>query len=889
MTIKNKVQMTPLAPNSNPSPKSIPTPKSEARIVSQTSSSHPGHDEASPSKKKPPNPKDYILSVASKISKQPLPNSDPDAWGVLTAICNNARMRQQGMNMILTAEEHCIGRLVEDKSFQIESTAVSGCHCKIYRKLVPTEGMEHPFNLHKSVFVKDTSTNGTYLNWVKLKKNTPEAKVNHGDIISFAAAPHHELAFAFVYREARKSNFLTDGAVKRKAEELGSESKRLKGIGIGAPEGPISLDDFRRLQRSNTELRKQLEDQVLAIEKLCNENREAVERHANEMKEQEESVTKSYTGQIKELRDSLEVKQKELVDLNKISTERKCSIEDLKKRLSALEQSCAEANDMVTSQTEDISSLKKQLLDERDQRKKERETAQADLKAAIEKIQLEAQEELKRQSFAALIRERELQEEINKLQEHEKEISLQSENWRSKLEDARNTLVNTEEKVRKLETELSVVRSESQLGREKVKELENDTQRLRDDLEKEKAAKEEALAKVSELELEVAATMRDLEHERRKLHAREERIMLRETQLRAFYSTSEKISVLCAMQQEQLKAMMKTLEDEENYENTSLDLNRVDENENLDVTRDKQATGYHQTNDKAGSINQGEETCSEEEVSATEKHDCDIQTQEENVQNTEEVEFTSTERFVKGAFGSDIEGGTTLNNDTECVLETESPGIDLNKCSGIGDTLQLDTMQLDDETPHAQEVGEPEHDNNSPHEVQKVIDDSEPRATTVQTADLLASEVLGSLAFNTPPSVHGENESQRSKDGADALLSLHDSNGGLVAESQSSPSPELVAMKRIHERRVLGEMIGIVAPDLKTQFGEKEVKGCAGDSDTEEGERGTDCEDNDNEVRGESVSDTETEGSDEDGKDVKVNDPMEEDDDDEATQEDSLG
>lgn len=34
-------------------------------------------------------------------------------------------------------------------------------------------------------------------------------------------------------------------------EEFGSESKRLKGIGIGAPEGPISLDDFRSLQRSN--------------------------------------------------------------------------------------------------------------------------------------------------------------------------------------------------------------------------------------------------------------------------------------------------------------------------------------------------------------------------------------------------------------------------------------------------------------------------------------------------------------------------------------------------------------------------------------------------------------------------------------------------------------
>lgn len=34
--------------------------------------------------------------------------------------------------------------------------------------------------------------------------------------------------------------------------DIGSESKRLKGLGIGSHEGPISLDDVRSLQRSNT-------------------------------------------------------------------------------------------------------------------------------------------------------------------------------------------------------------------------------------------------------------------------------------------------------------------------------------------------------------------------------------------------------------------------------------------------------------------------------------------------------------------------------------------------------------------------------------------------------------------------------------------------------------
>lgn len=36
--------------------------------------------------------------------------------------------------MLLTADEHCVGRQVDDKRFQIESMAISARHCKIYRK-----------------------------------------------------------------------------------------------------------------------------------------------------------------------------------------------------------------------------------------------------------------------------------------------------------------------------------------------------------------------------------------------------------------------------------------------------------------------------------------------------------------------------------------------------------------------------------------------------------------------------------------------------------------------------------------------------------------------------------------------------------------------------------
>ncbi|XP_059651529.1 uncharacterized protein LOC132299092 isoform X2 [Cornus florida] len=910
MTKEDESPETPVA--SKPSPN---TKNEVPRMVSQDSSPHT-HKETSSIPKKSLTPEDFILSVASKIASQPLRYSDPDVWGVLTGISNNARKRHQGINMLLTSDEHCIGRLVDDTRFQIISTAVSGNHCKIYRRRVGAEDVENSSNLYKTVFLKDTSTNGTYLNWEKLTKNGSEAELHHGDIISFACPPQHELSFAFVFRDVLKSTSLSDGPVlKRKAEEFGSESKRVKGIGIGAPEGPISLDDFRSLQRSNTELRKQLESQVLTIDSLRNEYRVALERHESEIKDLRESVSKSYIDQLKELHDSLEVKQKELVEINKITAEQKHAMEDLNGRLSSTFQSCTEANEIINSQKASISELKAQLDEEREQRREEREKAAVDLRASIQKAQAEAQEEIKRLSDATLRREREQQEVINKFQESEKERCSLVETLRTKLEETRQKLFNSDNKVRQLESQLCEEQVSSANGRKKVEELEHGMKRLRNELESEKAAREEAWAKVSALELEINAAMRDLDFERRRLKGARERIMLRETQLRAFYSTTEEISVLFAKQQEQLKAMQRTLEDEEN---TSVDIDLNQDFENFDGTlaRDNEASGYRNnsiakggsaTSAHGGGRNQAE--TSSNEASVTEKHECDIRNQEDD-QNTQEAEFSSMDHHsAKGGFGSDIAGVGTepvLDGDTigtERVLETESPGacvagnIDLNKCSQAEDT-----MQLDDET-HVQETEQRvwttltevlhHSQSNNPVEIQDTMEDTEADGT-IKTADLLTSEVAGSWACSTAPSVHGENESA-GRDNEEDPATAHDSNVQ-AAESQSTPcsvAAVAAAAKRSQERQALSEMIGIVAPELREQFGGAVVddcdqegarKGCVSNSDTE------DCTDSDDDngvnAVGGSISDTETEGSDRAGE-QKCDDPM--DDVDEATQEDSLG
>ncbi|KAK8654563.1 hypothetical protein V6N13_128524 [Hibiscus sabdariffa] len=900
--------------------------------VPQSASAQPNQPDNSPPSKRPLSPRQFIVSVAAKISSQPLPTYDPNVWGVLTAISNNARKRPQGVNMLLTADENCIGRLVEDLSFRIESNSVSAKHCRIYRKRVANEVTEQLSNCSSSVFLKDTSTNGTYLNWERLKKNSPELKVQHGDIISFSAPPQHELAFAFVYRDALRSAHPAEPVcAKRKADELASENKRLKGIGIGAPEGPVSLDDFRSLQRSNKELRKQLEDQVLTIDKLHNQNRATIEHRESEIKELKESVASSYLDQLKELEILIDVKQKELLEVKRISAEQKHSIEDLNERLSASMQSCTEANERIKSQKASVAELKVQLEEERDQRREEREKAAVDLKAAVQRVQSEAQEEMRRHSDVAIKREKELEELINKLEDSLGKSSTQVEGLVSKLEDTRQKLVNSDNKVRQLEAHVSEAKQALANATKKVEELENEIKGLRKQFDTEKAAQEEAWTKVSALELEINAAMRDLDHERMRLKGARERIMLwydfcdnyclifsctiglsillievlslciLETQLRAFYSTTEEISALFAKQQEQLKAMQRTLEDEENYENTSVDIDlNIPYVNNYGTTgREKTCTGYHGNGaTKAGSSTSAQKIhISSDEASVTEKHDCGIRSQEVG-ENTQEAEFTSAEHFIKGGFGSDIDGvgtarvheGDTIGS--ERVLETESLGIeveynfDLNRSGTLGkDAMQFDREADEHESNNRNQTAFPDtsmrSESNKPNDTQNSVEDTE-AGGTIRTADLLASEVLGSWAYSTNPSVHGENESPKTGDKEeDHGMAIHDS-AGLVAESQCTPSSDgAAASRRNIEGQALSEMIGIVAPDLKEQFWGASINGFDQQSSTS----GSDTKDCSDSNESGSVSDTEMEGGNEQAnEDQKRNDVME---DDETSSEDS--
>lgn len=342
--------------------------------------------------------------------------------------------------------------------------------------------------------------------------------------------------------------------------------------------------------------------------------------------------------------------------------------------------------------------------------------------------------------------------------------------------------------------------------------------------------------------------------------------------MRAFYSTTEEITSLFAKQQEQLKSMQKTLEDEENYANTliGVDLNEP-MTEAIDAAYPQAKNGTHMERDigeasgastpknvKATSESSGDD-------STTEKHDCDLRNQDGD---TQDLDCTSSYRLATDGVGTAaVPDGEPM--DTERVLGTETQYTDtafdertaaLQKCSNLAG----ETMQLDDEVLVQENMEHPptEAEDKASLCSQSRMDDTETGG--IKTADLLTSEVAGSWAVGTAPSVNGENESPRSPGDPDACGQDDDGGGGgcgdvnghvaaalLCADGQASGSQTNVpsSTKLSKEHQALNAMIEIVAPEFKQQFlgadGGGEINESMSDAETEQGSEANDDTDDD--------------------------------------------
>jgi hypothetical protein len=319
--------------------------------------------------------------------------------------------------------------------------------------------------------------------------------------------------------------------------------------------------------------------------------------------------------------------------------------------------------------------------------------------------------------------------------------------------------------------------------------------------------------------------------------------------LRAFYSTTEEISALFARQQEQLKAMQRTLEDEDRYENTLTDIDINQMPPRKVNARNEDAcpnTGTREVSQEcvAESSSRGS---ADDDASTTEKNGDD--------NDTQDLECTTVDQSVQ-VIGTNVDGGVSTavahekeQTDTERVIETESQAGDgtVRKCCN----MEEDTMQLDEETIPVENFTEPI----TRPEAEPRLEDTEP--CQVQTADLLTSEAVGSWAVSTAPSVNGGNESPRKAMdaeaiGANALICL----GSQASGSQSNKVID--SRKLTKEQKKLNAMIEIVDPEFGQRFSASGGVGKGSDVSDAETEEGN-MDDSDDES---------------DGSDVMINDSV---------------
>ncbi|XP_024376186.1 uncharacterized protein [Physcomitrium patens] len=499
----------------------VPAPLSNAAVASSSERSSMG-----------------VMAFASILAQQPCPlsrSSAPAPWAMLTAVSANACKRPQGSHIMLHNSDHVLGRTVKEVSCQFNSPNVSGRHCTISRRYLGEDGRILSTNNITNAAtdrlvgcIRDSSSNGTFVNFQRLQRNGEEVQLRHGDVISLVSTPE----------DAR----LTDHPTSGRALPL--------------------------------ELRLQVEAYMLEVEKMRSEYRSAETRHASELKDLQTTLAEKFNAQLEELKISLATKELDLETSSAVRLQQESCIELLEQRLASEAKSRVDAEEVIDGLKMRMEELQRCLEDERFKISKERADAEASLRASLDRIRMEAAEELKRHEEAAA---RQLEQQNNiivALQEGEKEYRMAAEISRKKLDSERGAVVAAEDRARRLESQLQEEKALSLSAHNRAAEIEDKLRQTNRELENEKTAKEGALAKIARLEVEMEAASRDLKLEKQRLQGARERIVLRrETQLRAFHSTAAEIAELQQRQQDQLSTMIRTLEDgdsDNDYDHTNV-------------------------------------------------------------------------------------------------------------------------------------------------------------------------------------------------------------------------------------------------------------------------------------------------------------------------------
>ena len=150
------------------------------------------------------------LTGTQEMDKTPNSESTANSWCKLTSL------NTQYGHIMVVADKHTFGRL-DANNTAIHDKRLSGMHCSLYRE--KKENGEYGF------FVHDMSSNGTYVNDMKIGKNEKK-EIQNGDTVQLLSAklvpPQDVIAYVFSLTGA------TQGKRKSSKDKTESEQKRQK-------------------------------------------------------------------------------------------------------------------------------------------------------------------------------------------------------------------------------------------------------------------------------------------------------------------------------------------------------------------------------------------------------------------------------------------------------------------------------------------------------------------------------------------------------------------------------------------------------------------------------------------------------------------------------------
>eukprot|EP00850_Spirogloea_muscicola_P022407 SM000292S11262 [mRNA] locus=s292:3555:8476:- [translate_table: standard] len=284
-----------------------------------------------------------------------------------------------------------------------------------------------------------------------------------------------------------------------------------------------------------------------------------------ELRKELEDVNAAHKAELQNLKEELDKERSErAAQAAELATEL-LEVQLLRGRAEAAVQACNVAEDAVKRHVAQVAALERAIEEDRAQQQAELREAHVQQEKAMDNLRATAAQDFVRLKEEAAEQQKRQDDCLHALKRAEASSREAMQRLQSELDLEQQELAKWREQARYLQEQREADAKASSLAIQGLAEIKQQLMTLEAELAREQALRSAAEHKVISLEHDAQASTQALELEKQQLRGACERVMLRETQLRAIHAAAVDIVALQQQQQQQLACMMGALEDMEGH------------------------------------------------------------------------------------------------------------------------------------------------------------------------------------------------------------------------------------------------------------------------------------------------------------------------------------